>query len=113
MYITPASPTIATSGKTQLVAYGIYSDGNQSNISGDKLTWSSSDPTVATVTSPGGLVTGVSAGTATIIASTTSTIPGSGCQVTLSGGSISKTCYGSSTDTVTTTVSVNVTASSE
>ncbi len=113
MYITPASPMIATSGKTQLAAYGMYSDGNQTNISGDKISWSSSDPTVATVTSPGGLVTGVSAGSATITASTTSTIPGSGCQVTIAGGAISKTCYGGSTDTVTATVSVNVTASNE
>ncbi len=113
MYITPASPMIATSGKTQLAAYGMYSDGSQSDISGDKISWSSSDPTVATVTSPGGLVTGVSAGTVTITASTTSTIPGSGCQVTIAGGAISKTCYGSSTATVTTTVSVNVTASDE
>ena len=113
MYITPPAPMIGTSGKTQLAAFGMYSDGNRTQISTNKLTWSSSDPTVATVTSPGGLVTGVSIGTATITATTTSTIPASGCQVQLTGSGISKTCSGGSTETVTATATVNVTDSSE
>ncbi len=109
MYITPPSPTIATSGTSQLAAYGMYSDGNQSKISTDKTTWSSSDPTIATVTSPGGLVTGVSIGTATITASTVSEIPSSGCSVNVSGTGITKTCRGGSSVTVTATTTVNVT----
>jgi uncharacterized protein YjdB len=100
---------IATSGTTQLAAYGMYSDGNQTKMSADKISWSSSDPTVATVTSPGGLVTGVSIGTATITVSTTATIPSSGCSVNLSGGGITKTCSGGSSETVTATATVNVT----
>jgi hypothetical protein len=113
MYITPASPTITPSGMAQLAAYGKYSDGSQSKLSVDNVTWSSSDPAVATVASPGGVVTGVSDGTATITASTTSTIPSSGCQVSITPSGISKTCSNGSTQTVTTTVVVNVTTSNQ
>jgi uncharacterized protein YjdB len=113
-YINPASATIATSNKVQLAVHGIYSDGSQQEVNGDSVTWSSSDPTIANVTSPGGLVTGASAGAATITATTTATVPGTGCQVvvTVSNGSpvLSKVCYGNSTETLTTTINVNVTA---
>jgi uncharacterized protein YjdB len=114
-YINPASATIAASKTVQLAVHGMYSDGSQQDVNGDSVTWSSSDPTVATVSSPGGLVTGTSAGSATITATTTATLPGTGCQVTvsISNGSpvLSKTCYGASTETLTATVNVNVTAS--
>ncbi len=113
-YINPASATIATSHTVQLAVHGMYSDGSQQTVNGDSVSWSSSDPTIATVSSPGGLVTGASAGTATITATTTATLPGTGCQVvvTISNGSplLSKTCYGSSTETLTATINVNVTA---
>ena len=114
-YINPASATIATSNTVQLAVHGMYSDGSQQTVNGDSVSWSSSDPTIATVSSPGGLVTGASAGTATITATTTATLPGTGCQVvvTISNGSpiLSKTCYGYSTETLTATINVNVTAS--
>jgi uncharacterized protein YjdB len=114
-YISPASATIAPSNTVQLAVQGIYSDGGRQTVDGDSVTWSSSDPTIATVSSPGGLVTGASAGTATITATTTATIQGTGCQVvvTISNGSplLSKTCYGTSTETLTATINVNVTAS--
>lgn len=114
-YINPASATIATSKTVQLAVHGIYSDGNQQEVNGNSVTWSSSDPAVATVSSPGGLVTGASAGNATITATTTATIPATGCQVTvsISNGSpvLAKTCYGASTETLTATITVNVTAS--
>ena len=113
-FINPASATIATSNTVQLTVHGMYSDGSQQKVNGDSVSWSSSDPTIATVTSPGGLVTGASAGTATITATTTATVPGTGCQVvvTVSNGSplLSKNCYGSSTETLTSTINVNVTA---
>ena len=113
-YINPASATIATSKTVQLVVHGMYSDGSQQGVNGDSVSWSSSDPTVATVSSPGGVVTGASAGSATITATTTAKLPGTGCQVTvsISNGSpvLSKTCYGASTETLTATVNVNVTA---
>jgi trimeric autotransporter adhesin len=114
-FINPASATIATTKTVQLAVHGMYSDGSQQDVNGDSVTWSSSDPTIATVTSPGGLTTGASAGTATITATTTATLPGTGCQVVVSiaNGSpdLSKICYGSSTETLTATINVNVTAS--
>lgn len=69
IFITPASATIAVTNTVQLTATGIYSDGSQKKIQGSSVGWSSSDDTVATVTSPGGLVTGVATGTATMTAS--------------------------------------------
>lgn len=114
-YIDPASATVAKSNTVQLAVHGIYSDGSQQTVDEGSVAWSSSNPTVATVSSPGGLVTGASAGTATITATTTATVQGTGCQVTvsISNGSpvLSKTCYGNSTETLTATVNVNVTAS--
>jgi Bacterial Ig-like domain (group 2) len=69
IYITPASATIAVTNTVQLTATGIYSDGSQNKIQGSSVGWSSSATNTATVTSPGGLVTGVATGTATITAS--------------------------------------------
>jgi trimeric autotransporter adhesin len=69
IYITPASATIAVTNTVQLTATGIYSDGSQNTIQGSSVGWSSSETNIATVTSPGGLVTGVATGTATITAS--------------------------------------------
>src|SRR6202046_608476 len=79
-YINPASATIATSKTIQLAVHGMYSDGSKQEDKGNSVTWSSSDPTIATFSSPGGLVTGASAGSATITATTTATIPGTGCR---------------------------------
>jgi trimeric autotransporter adhesin len=115
MYINPASATLSGNNTVELAAYGTYSDGSQSALNGSTVTWSSSDPTIATVTSPGGLVTGVSSGSATITATTVATVPGSGCQivVTVTNGSpsLTKNCYGNSTETLTASVPVNVGAS--
>lgn len=114
-FINPASATLAKSSTVQLAVHGMYSDGSQQVVNGDSVTWSSSDPAVATVSSPGGLVTGASAGSATITATTTATVEGTGCQVVVSinNGSptLTKVCSGNSTETLTATVNVNVTAS--
>jgi trimeric autotransporter adhesin len=114
-FINPASASLAKSKTVQLAVQGMYSDGSQQEVNGDSVTWSSSDPTIATVTSPGGLVTGASVGSATITATTTATVQGTGCQVVVSinNGSptLSKVCSGDSTETLTSTVNVNVTAS--
>ncbi|MFZ0913712.1 MAG: Ig-like domain-containing protein [Candidatus Korobacteraceae bacterium] len=67
IFITPASTTIALNGTQQLIATGTYSDGSKQPLSGSTVGWSSSDDKVATITN-GGLVTGVSLGTATITA---------------------------------------------
>ena len=113
-YINPAAATVAKSNTVQLAVVGMYSDGSQQTVNDNSVTWSSSDPTVATVSPQGGLVTGASPGTATITATTTATLPGTGCQITVSvtNGSpvLAKTCYGASTETLTSTVNVNVTA---
>ncbi len=77
--VTPLTPTITTcpapSGSActvQMVATGTFSDGSTSTIA---ASWSSSDSTIATVSS-GGLVSGVAAGTATITAAS-GTVTGS------------------------------------
>lgn len=69
IFINPASASVATTNTVQLIAFGRYSDGSQGMLQGNNVGWSSSADTVASVTSPGGLVTGVAVGTATITAS--------------------------------------------
>jgi trimeric autotransporter adhesin len=69
IFITPASATIAVTNTVQLTATGIYSDGSQNKIQGENVGWTSAETNIATVTSPGGLVTGVATGTSTITAS--------------------------------------------
>jgi trimeric autotransporter adhesin len=69
IYVNPASATVAVGGTVQLTATATYSDGTQSTITSSNLGWSSSDTTIATITSPGGLVRGIATGSATITAS--------------------------------------------
>jgi trimeric autotransporter adhesin len=69
IFITPSSATIGVGQMVSLAAFATYSDGTQNQISGGSVGWSSSATTTATVTSPGGSVTGVAIGTATITAS--------------------------------------------
>jgi uncharacterized protein YjdB len=72
--VTPANPTILTGATQQFTATGTYSDGSAQNITG-QVTWTSSDISVATITTSG-LVTGVSVGTSSISA-TQGTVSGS------------------------------------
>ncbi len=71
--VDPPTPSIAQGATQQLTATGTYQDGSTSTLtggtscSGNTVCWSSSDTTVASISS-GGLVTGVGAGTATISA---------------------------------------------
>ncbi len=113
-FIDPASANVAKSNTVQLSVRGMYSDGVQQEVNGNSVTWSTSDPTIATVSSPGGLVTGVSPGSASITATTTATVEGTGCQVVVSVNNgtpvLTKVCSGNSTETLTATVNVNVTA---
>ena len=62
--VTPVNPAIYIAKTQQFVATGSYSDGSVQNLS-SQVTWTSSTPAVATITS-GGLATGVAAGTTTI-----------------------------------------------
>ena len=69
IFITPSAATVGVGQMVSLAAFATYSDGTQNEISGSSVGWTSSDPTIATVTSPGGSVTGVGIGSATITAS--------------------------------------------
>ncbi len=64
--VSPASPTLAVSSNQQFTATGYYSDGSNQTLTSN-LTWSSSSPAVASLTT-NGLATGLTAGSATITA---------------------------------------------
>lgn len=72
--VGPATPSIQQGGTFQMTATGTFDDGSQKTLTGNVL-WSSSDSTIATV-SNSGVVSGVSAGSATITA-TSGTVSGS------------------------------------
>ncbi|MGQ0646354.1 MAG: beta strand repeat-containing protein [Gemmatimonadaceae bacterium] len=63
--IIPANPTLVAGGTAQLV--GEVRDQNGQKIPGQSISWSSANPGVASV-SPSGLLSGISAGSATITA---------------------------------------------
>src|ERR1017187_11017276 len=70
--VTPSTKTLAVGQTTQFTATGIYGNANHAstqNITGS-VTWTSSLPAVATVSSTG-LVTALSGGTTSITASAT------------------------------------------
>jgi Big-like domain-containing protein len=62
----PTGFNLPVGSTQQMTATGTYNDGSTKTLTSG-VVWTSSDPTVATVTA-GGLVTGVAAGTATITA---------------------------------------------
>lgn len=64
--VTPATPSITSGSTQQMAATGTYNDGSTKTLT-SSATWTSSDASVATVGSSG-LVTGISAGTASITA---------------------------------------------
>jgi uncharacterized protein YjdB len=64
--VSPSTPSVAISKTQQMVATGTYDNGAIDNVT-DSANWSTSDNSIATVSSTG-LVTGVAAGTATISA---------------------------------------------
>ena len=78
--VTPANPSLTVGGTQQFTATGHFSDGTTQNLT-TTATWSSSVPTVATISSTG-LATIVGPGTSTISASF-----GGVTSVTLNSGS--------------------------
>ena len=93
--IDPPNPTVGFgpgASSVQLTAAATFNDGSTGTLNGgtsctgSSVCWSSSDPTVATVTT-GGLLTGVSAGTSTI---------------TAASGSVTGTTTATAAETVTT-----------
>ena len=107
VYVTPAAATLGVGQNTPLLAYATYSDGTQNQLCGDSVGWTSSDTTIATVTSPGGSVTGVAIGSATITA-TAQGISGT-ATVTVTVANITSlvinTTQGSTTNQTTATIS--------
>lgn len=67
MTVTPANPSIFVGSTQQFTVTGTYNDGSTRDLT-STVAWMSSDTTVASITSPGGLATGVAKGTATITA---------------------------------------------
>src|SRR6201999_2240043 len=57
IFIQPSAVTVGVGQQVSVAAFATYSDGTQNQISGTSVGWSSSAPTVASVTSPGGQVT--------------------------------------------------------
>jgi trimeric autotransporter adhesin len=106
IYITPSAATVGIGQMTTLAAYATYSDGTQNQISGSSVGWSSSATNIATVSSPGGAVTGVSIGTATITASAQGVSGTATVNVTLSNitSLVINTTQGSTTSQTTATL---------
>ncbi|MGD0598968.1 MAG: Ig-like domain-containing protein [Terriglobales bacterium] len=66
--INPTTPSVELQTSVTLQAFGVYSDGTSSYLTSG-VSWSSSDPTIATVTGAGSAkLTGLQIGTATISA---------------------------------------------
>jgi hypothetical protein len=114
--IDPPTPTVGFgpgSSPLQLTAAATFSDGSSGTLTGGTsctgtaVCWSSSDPSVATI-STGGLLTGVSVGTSTITAAsgsvtgtTTATVAESVSSMTITPPSASVLADGVSTATFT------------
>jgi len=99
--VTPPSPdSLAVNSKQHFIALGTYADGSIADIS-SLVTWTSSDTTVATISSVG-LVTGIAKGNTNI----TAAMPGiTSPPVTLSVGASTPTSSTTTTPTATTTPS--------
>jgi uncharacterized protein YjdB len=71
--VTPATASIGVAGTQQYVATGTYSNGGTQVIT-SSVAWASSNTIAATISSPGGLATGVAVGATTISASLTGSL---------------------------------------
>jgi hypothetical protein len=81
--VTPANASIAVGGTQQFTATGTYSDGTTQDLTATAI-WTSATPTVATITSPGGLATGLASGT-TVITAACGTVTSPGVTLTVAG----------------------------
>ncbi|MEO7208401.1 MAG: Ig-like domain-containing protein [Steroidobacteraceae bacterium] len=59
--VTPASASVAVAASQQFAATATYSDASTSIVT-SQTTWTSAAPAIATISNPGGLATGVTAG---------------------------------------------------
>ena len=109
--VTPANPSIAVGKQQQFTATGTYSDGSKKDLT-SSANWTSSAPSVATISS-GGLATGVAAGTTTIQAALATVHGSTGLTVTAppsftisaSPSSLSVAQGNQGTSTITTAIS--------
>ncbi len=109
--VTPVNPSIVVGGQQQFTATGTYSDGSHQDLT-QSATWTSSSPSVATISSTG-LATGVAAGSTTIRATsgsiygtTTLTVTAAGnFTISASPASLTLTQGSPGTSTITTAVS--------
>lgn len=65
--ISPSSPQVQVSQTLQLQVFGTYNNNTRNQVKSG-ISWSSSDPTVATVDPKSGIMTGVQTGTVTVTA---------------------------------------------
>jgi trimeric autotransporter adhesin len=87
--INPTTPSVELQTSVTLQAFGVYSDGTSSYLTSG-VSWSSSDPTVATVTGAGSAkLTGLEIGTATISAGSQSVTSTATATVFISVSSLS------------------------
>jgi len=90
--IGPQTFTLTEGQSQQMAATGTYDDGTTKDLTG-KVSWSSSDSTCATVTSPGGLVsapTSVTTVCTADISGSFGAVPATSATVTVSPGAPSK-----------------------
>ena len=115
--VSPTNASIVATGQQQFTATGTYSDGSHQNLT-STATWTSSAPSIATISSAG-LATGVAAGGTTIKAtsgsisgSTTLTVTAAG-DFTISASPASLTVLqgNQGSSTITTTISGGFNAS--
>jgi len=89
--INPNAPDVQLQTTTTLQAFGVYSDNTSSYLTSG-VSWSSSDPTVATVTGDGSaILTGLQIGTTTITAGSQSVTSTATATVFISVSSLSIT----------------------
>jgi len=99
--VSPSSATLQTDGQTmQLTATGVFDDGSTKNLSGSGTTWTSSDPSVVSV-SNSGLVTLVAANNPATTSSVTITATNGGAT-----GSAT-VCAGTSCSTTSSSVTIS------
>jgi Bacterial Ig-like domain (group 2) len=118
--IDPPNPSVSESASLQLTAAGTDSNGNPITLSGGTsctgttVCWSSSTPSIATI-STGGLLTGVAAGTTTITAAsgtasatTTATVTlGNVTKLTIDPGSVTLPVSSTATQGLTATATLS------
>jgi CSLREA domain-containing protein len=90
--VTPTNASIVPGATQQFTATGLYSDNSLRNVT-SLATWSSSSPSIATITSPGAMA-GVAGGMATITATIGTISATATLNVSLSSGQVSITASG-------------------